>query len=176
MKRVTIPSTWIILIIMCGLALPGCQTGVSTRETEKSGGTPFGAVWTAYRACRTSADLQVASLHADSLRKLVPPPTATKVGRMTESKSFELTSLFKANEPRLSAEPQLMALDCWLHAGHLAASTGQHDLAYTFYSDVLRSPRTPATHYYLGIAQARLMILSGSLHASHVSSSSYPPN
>lgn len=176
MKRTTIGLSWIAPIIVCALSLPGCQTGLNTLQSEKSAGTEFGALWTTYRACRTSDDLQTVTTHVDSLRKLVPTSLTSKSGVVTDSNSFQFASLFKANEPRLSADPQVMALDCWLHAGHLAAATGQHELAFALYSEVLRSPRTPATHYYLGVAQARLMTLPGSLHASHVASSSYPPN
>ena len=176
MHRCTTISSWIAWIVVCALSLPGCQSGSNSLQRGKTGGADFGNTWTTYKACRTSDDLQVVTQHADSLAKLMVAAPSDKSGIATESQSFRIASLFKANEPRLSANPQVMALDCWLHAGHLAASTGQHDLAYVIYSKVLRSPHTPENRYYLGVAQASLMSLHGSLRASHVPSSPYSPN
>ena len=176
MKLGIIGSGGLASVIACCLFFSGCQTGLTSRQSEKSGGTDFQTMWTTYRACRTGSDLETVTHQADTLRKLVPRAQANKFGFVTESRAFQFTSLFKTNEPRLSADPQVMALDCWLHAGHLAASAGQHQLAYDYYSDILHSPRTPATYYYLGIAQTRLMSLPMSLHATQASSSPYPPN
>ena len=176
MRRCTILSSWMAWVAVSALSLAGCQTGFNSLQGERTGRTDFGNTWTTYKACRNSDDLQVVAHYADSLGKLVAAPPSNKSGIATQPQPFRIASLFKANEPRLSADPQVMALDCWLHAGHLAASTGQHDLAYVIYSNVLRSPETPENRYYLGIAQASLIRLHGSLRAAHVSSSSYSPN
>ena len=169
-------SGWTTWIVVCACLLVGCQTGHKALQNEATQRIDFESVWSKYKACRSSTDLGKVTREAALLDGLTHTREPYLLGARDEEQKFRISSFFEPSKPRLSVDPQIMAIDCWLHAGHVATSRGNNELAHHLYSRVLRSPQNPETRYYRAVAEASLIRLQGMLHAASLNTPTPHPN
>ncbi len=163
----------LLVCAILAITLAACQTGSKDLQVRKS---DFGITWSTYKACRGSQTLRDVAHQAEILEAMAAGEDDHHFPGNGRSSSFGMTTLFTSNKPRLSADPQIMALDCWLHAGNLAAATGRDDLAYIMYLNVLRLPQTAENSYYMAAARSGLIGLHRTLQAAASGPSKPSPN
>ncbi len=156
--------------------LTGCQTGGDLLQHTGQSQLDFGGSWSAYSACKQSRELRTVLKQADSLSPAIQPAQLSPAGQPQLGLGARVAALLVANKPRYAADPQVMALDCWLHAGRIAEQQGQPEVAHRMYTKVLQGPRTADTAYFVGIAQSNLSTLQIPLQALAPSTAVAPSN
>lgn len=119
------------LLLMCLLALAGCQTGLQSVEKSLATEEAFARSWSLYQDCR-SADLETILVRTPQWERMAAPPASVPV--------------------RLSVDPRALAADCAIHAGDLALMQGEQGLAVEFFSLVIERYPQPDYAYYVARA------------------------
>lgn len=166
---------WAGIALAGTLMVTGCQSVFTDIQGKSFPEFDFGTSWSTYTACRKSLDIQDLLKKTEILGTLIDSngPTRTTEGSGVSS---HLADFLRVNKPRYSADPQVMALDCWLHAGEVAELRGETEIAHQLYSRVLRVPRTTETAYFVTLAESSLGNLRLSLQAAANSASSVAPS
>ena len=123
----------------------GCQTNPS--KPTGLDNTRFMSLWETYGSCKTSSDLNQATLHLERLSAAVqlregnegfvlPLPT-------------QLESLVTNQPRRFAVDVPAMAAACSLHTGQLALQEGRTDLARDVFASVIALREKVSSYYVL---------------------------
>lgn len=113
------------------LLLTGCQLGVLQGSETGMGPDEFARIWGLYQDCR-SAELATILAQTPRWERMAAAPSRLPV--------------------RLSVDPRALAAACAIHAGNLALSQGERELAVEWFSLVIQ--RYPEADYAYYVAQA----------------------
>ena len=120
------------VILLSGmLFLAGCQAGLHSVDKTVADQEAFIRSWGLYQDCR-NADLATILVQTPQWERMAARPTRLPV--------------------RLSVDPRALAADCAIHAGNLALTQGERELAVELFSLVIE--RYPDTDYAYYVAQA----------------------
>ncbi len=137
------------LLPLCLLVLAGCQTGLHSVEKVLAAEEAFVRSWSLYQDCRR-ADLAVI---------------------LVQTPQWERMAALSARLPvRLSVDPRALAADCAIHAGHLALSRGEEELAAEFFSFVIERYPQPDYSYYVARAWDGLLRTAAGMMTASVRS------
>ncbi len=150
------------LTLSTALVVLGCQGNQRAAQGLQAAHQDFGSSWSAYKSCKGSQELSTALQESDLLQAASELSQTQAEGGL----GAQVSALFTANRPRYAADPLQMSMDCLLHAGKLAESKEDFDLAYSLYKQVLRTPHTQNTDYFLNVAHAGLARLVGATHST----------
>ncbi len=153
----------LILVSLLMVVTVGCQSTVPSQSVRYNN-VRFMDLWNTYTHCLAVDRPQLATLDASKLHEV------------SESQSYQVSihdfvpNQFRKNlsqlSPRLAVDLHAMAAACSLHAGNLAASTGDLDLARAQFNQILSSQNQSQHPFYSEQARARLAALELSFQAS----------
>ncbi len=145
------------------VATVGCQSSPSATPVRYDN-VRFMDVWSTYTHCLSTGETQAALLDANKLREvsLVRLPQSTLDSLLPK----KLKSMVSEPASRLAVDVRAMAASCSLHAGDLAMSAGEPDVAMDQFRDVLQDHGGADYSYYTTQAKERLSHLALTLQAA----------
>ncbi|MBS0171920.1 MAG: hypothetical protein JSR62_16350 [Nitrospira sp.] len=153
------------LVGMLAMAMTaiGCQSNPTTTSVRYDN-VRFMDVWSTYTHCLSTSEIQAALLDANKLRQVSQAqPTQSPLNNLLPAK---LRSMVSQPASRLAVDVRAMAASCGLHAGDVAMSAGESDLAMDQFRDVLQSHAGSDYSYYTAQARERLSQLELTLQAA----------
>ena len=120
--------------------------------------------WSTYTHCLSSDQTQSALLDSHKLRE-VSQAQAFRAP-LENFLPTKLKSMVTQPASRLAVDVHAMAAACSLHAGNLAVSVGEHDLARNEFRQVLENQTQSDYSYYASQARERLSYLDLTLQAA----------
>ncbi len=149
--------------LLLALATVGCQSSPVTTPVRYDN-VRFMDVWSTYTHCLSSEETQAALLDANKLR-------AVSLAQLPRSPldnllPTKLKSMVSQPASRLAVDVRAMAASCSIHAGELAMSAGDAELAMDQFRDVLHSHADSDYSYYTAQARERLAHLQLTLQAA----------
>jgi hypothetical protein len=153
----------LVAILVTGLFAVGCQSNPASMSVRYDN-VRFMDMWGTYTHCLSSEESQAALLDARKLHQVSQlhalQPT---LGNLFPSKFKQMVA---QPASRLAVDVHAMAAACSLHAGDLALSVGEHDLARNQFRQILSNHTQPDYSYYATQARERLSHLELTLQAS----------
>ncbi len=153
------------LIALLGTALSavGCQSSPATTSVRYDN-VRFMDVWSTYTHCLSAEDTGVALLDSNKLREV--SRTQTTRSPLETILPTGLKNIVTQPASRLAVDVHAMAAACSLHAGTLAISAGEPDVARNQFREVLHSHTESDYSYYTSQARERLTQLELTLQAA----------
>jgi hypothetical protein len=141
---------WGVLLVL--LTVAGCQSsgGISTRYDNAK----FMDVWATYTHCLSTDDPRSAAKYSALLQERAQ--VQSNDSTLGDILPAQLKQNIAQPSSRLAVDIHAMAAACGLHAGTLALSTGEHDLATSQFTQILNGYSQPEYSYYAEQALARL--------------------
>lgn len=155
--------TSLVGILVLALTTVGCQSNPMTTSVRYDN-VRFMDVWSTYTHCLSTDETQTALLDANKLRDVSMAQLPHSV--LDNLLPTKLKSMVSQPASRLAVDIQAMAASCSLHAGDLALSAGESDLAMDQFREVLNSPAGADYSYYTAQARERLWHLALTLQAA----------
>ncbi|MGC3976617.1 MAG: hypothetical protein QM771_19870 [Nitrospira sp.] len=121
-------------------------------------------VWSTYTHCLSADDSQVALQDSTKLRSVSRDQTARSTFETILPAS--LKNMVSQPASRLAVDVHAMAASCSLHAGNLAMSAGELDVARNQFREVLQGHAESDYAYYTAQARERLTQLELTLQAA----------
>ncbi len=149
-------------ILVTALSAVGCQSGATT--SVRYDNVRFMDVWSTYTNCLSAEDIQVAMLDSSKLREVSRIQTTRS--SLETILPTSLKNMVTQPGSRLAVDVHAMAAACSLHAGDLALSAGEPDLARDQFREVLHSHTESDYSYYTAQARERLTQLELTLQAA----------
>lgn len=145
------------------LLVVGCQSTPVTTPVRYDN-VRFMELWNTYTHCLSSEQIQAAMLDSTKLYEVNLVQT-----QRSNFKTFlpaQLNNMVDQPSSRLAVDIHAMAASCSLHAGDLALSVGEHELARDQFRRILNSHTQVDSPYYAAEAQARLTAIELAIQAS----------
>lgn len=138
---------WLIIGLLGAVGLvSGCTTGSSSQLTELRN-SGFMSLWNTYADCKSTLDLAQASSDWTQLR------SASQMAEVNEGFILPLPSHLKrlvaTPTSRVAVDIEAMVAACGLHAGELALSQGQADIARDLLVSVVKLHQEEGSYYAL---------------------------
>ncbi|MEK6801448.1 MAG: hypothetical protein AABZ34_02095 [Nitrospirota bacterium] len=153
----------ILAILVAALSVVGCQSSPATTSARYDN-VRFMDVWSTYTHCLSSDDIQPALLDSHKLREVSQAQALRS--SLENFLPTKLKSMVTQPASRLAVDVHAMAAACSLHAGNLAVSVGEHDLARNEFRQVLENQTQSDYFYYASQARERLSYLDLTLQAA----------
>lgn len=150
-------------ILLLGLTAVGCQSNPTTTSVRYDN-VRFMDVWSTYTHCLSTKETQAALLDANKLREVSHAQLPSSP--LDSLLPTKLRSMVSQPASRLAVDIRAMAASCSLHAGDLAMSAGESDLAMDQFRNLLRSHAESDYSYYIAQAKERLSRLELTLQAA----------
>ena len=153
----------IFAVLVTALSVIGCQSNPAVTSVRYDN-VRFMDVWSTYTHCLSSDQTQTALFDSHKLREISQaqahrPPLENFL-------PTKLKSMVAQPASRLAVDVHAMAAACSLHAGNLAVSVGEHDLARNEFRQVLENQTQSDYSYYASQARERLSYLDLTLQAT----------
>jgi len=160
MRKGTISLVGILAMTVTAV---GCQSSPMTPPVRYDN-VRFMDVWSTYTHCLSTEEIQAALLDANKLRDV----SLAQLPRSPLDNLLPTTLKSMVSQPasRLAVDVRAMAASCSLHAGDLAVSAGESELAMDQFRDVLHSHAGSDYSYYTAQARERLSHLALTLQAA----------
>ena len=142
----------LLSIVSVVVVLGGCQTTQPVAKSTALENTAFMRLWTTYRECRSSSDLNAMRGAARQLNQAATIRTSGRDFVLPLPKQIE--RLVSKPPTRLAVDPKAMAAACTLHAGQAAMEAGRNDVAAEMFRSVIDGH--PQAEYAYYVEQARL--------------------
>ncbi len=153
----------ILAILVTALSVVGCQSSPATTSVRYDN-VRFMGVWSTYTHCLSSDEIQPALLDSHKLREVSQAQALRSP--LDNFLPTKLKSMVTQPASRLAVDVHAMAASCNLHAGNLALSVGEHDLARNQFRQVLDNQTQSDYSYYASQARERLSHLELTLQAA----------
>lgn len=151
------------LLLFTVLSALGCQSNPAVTSVRYDN-VRFMDVWSTYTRCLSAEESRVALQDATKLR-LVSRDQTTRSPLETILPAG-LKNIVSPPSSRLAVDVHAMAAACSLHAGNLAMSAGEVDLARDQFREVLHGHAEADYAYYTAQARERLTQLELTLQAA----------
>ena len=123
--------------------MTGCDVAHFLEQKRGPAEEVFARLWSTYRLCRASRDLQTVLLYEERLAHV------ESIGVESSPSPQPLLSRFMATQPvRTAADPRAMAADCTLWGARVAFEAGQVTTAIELFHSVLARYPGPGYAYY----------------------------
>lgn len=153
----------VFAILVAALSVVGCQSNPATTSVRYDN-VRFMDVWSTYTHCLSSDQTQSALLDSHKLREVSQAQALRSP--LDDFLPTKLKSMVTQPATRLAVDVHAMAAACSLHAGNLAVSVGEHDLARNEFRQVLENQTQSDYSYYASQARERLSYLDLTLQAA----------
>jgi hypothetical protein len=141
-KRITVIKQMVIWGCLVGI-MTGCEGPHLLERKRGPDEEVFARLWSTYRLCRASQDLQTVLLYEERLAHV------ESIGVESSPSPQPLLSRFMATQPvRTVADPRAMAADCTLWGARVAFEAGQVTTAIELFHSVLARYPEPDYAYY----------------------------
>ena len=152
-----------IILLLAALTAVGCQSNPAVTSVRYDN-VRFMDVWSTYTHCLSAEDSQVALQDSTKLR--VVSRAQTTRSTLDTILPTSLQNLVSQPSSRLAVDVHAMAASCSLHAGNLAMSAGELDVARNQFREVLQGHAESDYAYYTAQARERLTQLELTLQAA----------
>ncbi|MDR4479743.1 MAG: hypothetical protein R3B37_08390 [Nitrospira sp.] len=153
----------LLAIMVTALFAVGCQSTPATTSVRYDN-VRFMDVWSTYIHCLSSEEIQPAILDSSKLREVSQSQALrSPLEHILPSK---LKNMVTQPASRLAVDVHAMAAACSLHAGNLAMSVGEHDLARNQFKQILENQTHAEYSYYASQARVQLSRLELTLQAA----------
>lgn len=153
----------LLAIVITALSAIGCQSNPATTSVRYDN-VRFMDVWSTYTHCLSSEEIQTALLDSSKLREVsLSQALRSPLENILPTK---LKNMMTQPASRLAVDVHAMAAACSLHAGNLAMSVGEHDLARNQFKQILDNQTHAEYSYYASQARAQLSRLELTLQAA----------
>ena len=153
----------ILAILVAALSVVGCQSNPATTSVRYDN-VRYMDVWSNYTHCLSSDQTQSALLDPHKIREGSQEQAFR--APLENILPTKLKSMVTQPASRLAVDVHAMAAACSLHAGNLAVSVGEHDLARNEFRQVLENQTQSDYSYYTSQARERLSYLDLTLQAA----------
>lgn len=153
----------LIALLVTALSAVGCQSSPAATSVRYDN-VRFMDVWSTYTHCLSAESAQAALLDSSKLREV--SRTQTTRSPLETILPASLKNMVTQPASRLAVDVHAMAAACSLHAGTLALSAGEPDLARNQFWEVLHSHTESDYSYYTSQARERLAQLALTLQAA----------
>ena len=153
----------LVAVLATGLFAAGCQSGPATTSVRYDN-VRFMDIWGTYTHCLSSDEAQAAMLDSSKLQQV--SQIRTHPSPLEDLFPTKLKNRVAQPASRLAVDIHAMAAACSLHAGDLAISVGEHDLARNQFRQILSSHTQSDYSYYAAQARERLSNLESTLQAA----------
>lgn len=158
-RKVTLGLFAIVITVFAAVGCQSTPAGISVRYDN----VRFMDVWNTYSHCLSTEEFQSAVLDSTKLQEVSQIQASSSGPENFLPAQFK--NLIDQSSSRQAVDVHAMAASCSLHAGTLAFSAGEHDLARNQFSQILNSPTQSGYSYYAAQARARLAHLELTLQA-----------
>lgn len=141
----------ILLLVGLVVMLVGHQT-IQPEHSFALDNTTFMTLWSTFKHCQSSTDLDSLRVDAQRLNQAAHAPTDGKGFILPLPKQIE--RLVAKPVPRLAADLTAMAAACTLYTGQAALNAGRFDVATEMFRSIMESH--PQAEYAYYVEQARL--------------------
>lgn len=152
----------IVLLVMALFAV-GCQSNPALTPVRYDN-VRFMDVWSTYTHCLSAEDSQLALQDSTKLRDVSRAQTTRS--SLDTILPAGLKNMVSQPASRLAVDVHAMAASCSLHAGNLAMSSGDLDVARNQFREVLHGHAESDYAYYTTQARERLTQLELTLQAA----------
>ncbi|ULA66668.1 MAG: conserved exported protein of unknown function [Nitrospira sp.] len=152
-----------IVLLFTALTVVGCQANPAVTSVRYDN-VRFMDVWSTYTHCLSAEDSQAALLDSSKLRDVSRAQTTHSP--LETILPAGLKNMVSQPASRLAVDVHAMAASCSLHAGTLAMSAGEVDLARNQFREVLHGHAESDYGYYTTQARERLAQLELTLQAA----------
>lgn len=152
-----------IILLLAGLTAVGCQSNPAVTSVRYDN-VRFMDVWSTYTHCLSAEDSQVALQDSTKLRVISRAQTTRST--LDTILPTSLKNMVSQPSSRLAVDVHAMAASCSLHAGNLAMSAGELDVARSQFREVLQGHAESDYAYYTAQARERLTQLELTLQAA----------
>ncbi len=152
-----------IVLLLATLSTVGCQSN-PTLTSVRYDNVRFMDVWSTYTHCLSADDSRVALLDATKLQDVSRAQTTRS--SLDTILPAGLKNMVAQPSSRLAVDVHAMAASCGLHAGNLAMSAGELDVARDQFREVLHGHAESDYAYYTAQARERLTQLELTLQAA----------
>lgn len=152
-----------IILLLAALTAVGCQSNPAVTSVRYDN-VRFMDVWSTYTHCLSAEDSQVALQDSTKLR--VVSRAQTTRSTLDTILPTSLKNMVSQPSSRLAVDVNAMAASCSLHAGNLAMSAGELDVARSQFREVLQGHAESDYAYYTAQARERLTQLELTLQAA----------
>ena len=152
-----------IILLLAALTAVGCQSNPAVTSVRYDN-VRFMDVWSTYTHCLSAEDSQVALQDSTKLR--VVSRAQTTRSTLDTILPTSLKNMVSQPSSRLAVDVHAMAASCSLHAGNLAMSAGELDVARSQFREVLQGHAESDYAYYTAQARERLTQLELTLQAA----------
>lgn len=160
MRYGTLPQ---IIILLAALTAVGCQSNPAVTSVRYDN-VRFMDVWSTYTHCLSADDSRVALLDSTKLQDVSRAQTTHS--SLETILPAGLKNMVAQPSSRLAVDVHAMAASCSLHAGNLAMSAGELDVARGQFREVLQGHAESDYAYYTTQARERLTQLELTLQAA----------
>lgn len=150
-------------LLVTALSAIGCQSSPATTSTRYDN-VRFMDVWGTYTHCLLAEDTQAALVDSTKLRDV--SRTQSLRSPIESFLPTKLMNMVAQPASRLAVDIQAMSASCSLHAGNLALSAGDPDLAKNQFREVLANHSASDYSYYASQAREWLSYLDRTLQAA----------
>ncbi|HNP40632.1 MAG TPA: hypothetical protein PKI24_13600 [Nitrospira sp.] len=152
-----------IILLLAAVTAVGCQSNPAVTSVRYDN-VRFMDVWSTYTHCLSAEDSQVALQDSTKLR--VVSRAQTTRSTLDTILPTSLKNMVSQPSSRLAVDVHAMAASCSLHAGNLAMSAGELDVARSQFREVLQGHAESDYAYYTAQARERLTQLELTLQAA----------
>lgn len=152
-----------VVLLITALTAVGCQSNPSVTSARYDN-VRFMDVWSTYTHCLSAEDSQTALLDSTKLRQVSRAQTThSPIETILPAR---LKNMVSQPASRLAVDVHAMAASCSLHAGTLAMSAGEVELARNKFREVLHGHTESDYGYYTTQARELLAQLELTLQAA----------
>ncbi len=153
----------LLALVLMGMTAAGCQSGPADTSARYDNAM-FMDVWSTYNRCLSTEGLESAAVDSTKLQEV--SRIQAKRPRINIHLPAPFKNLISEPSPRQAVDIHAMAASCSLHAGTLALSAGEHDLARFQFKQILDNPNQSDYSFYAAQARVRLAYLERTLQAA----------
>jgi len=152
-----------IIFLLMALTALGCQSNTAVTSVRYDN-VRFMDVWSTYTHCLSADESQVALQDSTKLQDVSRAQTTRS--SLDTILPAGLKNMVAQPSSRLAVDVHAMAASCGLHAGNLAMSAGELDVARHQFREVLHGHAESDYAYYTAQARERLTQLELTLQAA----------
>ena len=152
-----------IILLLTALTAVGCQSNPAVTSVRYDN-VRFMDVWSTYTHCLSADESQVALQDSTKLQDVSRAQTTRS--SLDTILPAGLKNMVAQPSSRLAVDVHAMAASCGLHAGNLAMSAGELDVARHQFREVLHGHAESDYAYYTAQARERLTQLELTLQAA----------
>lgn len=152
-----------MILLLAALSAVGCQSNPALTSVRYDN-VRFMDVWSTYTHCLSADESQVALQDSTKLQDVSRAQTTRS--SLDTILPAGLKNMVAQPSSRLAVDVHAMAASCGLHAGNLAMSAGELDVARHQFREVLHGHAESDYAYYTAQARERLTQLELTLQAA----------